>query len=419
MADSKNKGPEELGEAVGQKIDELFGGIFEDQPAKGSRDDGSTSRPSGPESRRPRLVDSTGRGTPASAVTPPQTPEAGRKGSDNLLDRVEALILELEWEMSHKTVEELSRQFDNLPNLIPTAGPARTALDMSQRVLQRFSNPDASPHPLLVKLLQDSVAVIKQVVTSEAISSPDKALMAKLANTYKQIMASRQLAAPAEAPPTMTPAAPQVALVLRDVAAALSSLEHLSQRLTTTLGAWRQAGQVSWQEVTLRLGKLDSLLSEKVDILTKAFRKLSQGDVVEQTGSGGVSQTQDRQKFGPDGLLLIAWHGVPLAVPSSMIAALHPVPRASAQQLIAKQVVTIGNVELKRLPLRKPTAPPQQTEPIPSWLIHLSIAGKDYFVLADRALGYRRTPKTMNIAVQNRIRIGNVSYAVLNPEGFR
>ena len=421
MGDAKkHKSPEELGDAVGQKIDELFGGLFEDDTTQVTQQSAEDI---------PMVSTTVARVEPEPAGEPAEEQPAPRSESirvetpppdsaEAFLDKLEALILDLEWEMNYKTVQQLAHNFENLLKRVPSVGPAKTAFEMSQRVLERFSDPGSSPHPLLVKLLHDSVAVIRDTMSPQAVGNANQTLMANLAGTYKQIMAGPKEVVPAAPLPQPQIQGPSMGDVLRDVEPVISSLEQLSQRLTKTLEVWRDAGELSVDEITMRLGKLDSLLSEKINFLGQTLKK------VDRSGSGTAGgivsglNMPDEHKY-PDGLLLIAWYSKPLAIPSTIISAFIPLAEGQAQQLVGKKTIALGNLELSKLPLSKPKTAKKKPDPIPSWLIHVSVKGREFFILADRALGFRRPPPGVDLSKESRIKIGNVSYTVLNPDKVR
>jgi len=395
--DKKKKTPEELGEAVGEKIEALFG------DTSGPVTDTDTAA-------MPQVP-----GSPAAPVRARE--RAGIQSLEDLLDRIEAVILNLEWEAKLETIRELATRFKELEPHFPGDSPARNVINMSNRVLQRYSSPGIPPHPMLVKLLQDSVGAVKQVHSSHGSRPPEKELMNGIAATYKQIAASAEAARVAQRAEDGKEALAYGSLV-GHVGSAVSSLDEVGQRLGRILGVLRQGGEMSEEEITRRLGTLGRLLSERVQRLSslhKQMSRLTPPREAEQLPAQGVLEDA---KSGPDGLLLVEWSRVPLAIPSSMISALYPLTKPQAEQFMGKASIVLANRSVPRLPLKRPRNSTQAATPIPSWLIHLSSAGKDFFLLADRALGYRRAPKGVDLSRENRIKIGNTAYSVLSQAPF-
>ena len=110
----------------------------------------------------------------------------------------------------------------------------------------------------------------------------------------------------------------------------------------------------------------------------------------------------------------IEWNGQPMAVPSSLIMALHPLTSSQAQQLRGKKSVVLAKRTIPRVPLSEPEGAAQDTKIVPSWLIHFSIGDREFFILADRALGYRRVPEGTDLSRQRRMKIGKTVYSILN-----
>lgn len=427
MADQpKYKSPEELGEAVGKKIEELFGGLFGDE--KPSEDSGPTAPPpasfvtppSRPSARAPEPSPGPAAApahqppkphraaTPISAPTgPPQAKSQGQSFED-VIEQIEILVLNMEWEVSPESVKGLSVHFKRMEGHFPKEGQARTILAMNQRVLQRFSAPEAVPHPALLKLLQESIGALKLIHSSKGRRPLNESLVAGLTSSYKEIMAATVHAV---AKPSSEVSAKPYAALVNNVGTAIHSLEEVSRRLARILGVLRQGGNMSGEEITRRLGTLESLLSEKVGQLSSYHRELA-----ESVPPAGQQQKAEPPE-GPDGLLLLMWSGLNLAVPSKMVAAIYPLTKTQAEQFSDKTSINLGSRPVKRLPLKKPAASPAHI--VPNWLVHLSRDQNDYFLLADRSLGFRRTPEGVDISQQSRLKLGPTVYVVLNEMVFR
>lgn len=442
---NRHKTPEELGEAVGKKIEELFGGIFGDEAPESpvppsdesrveSRESAARQRPSGPvlqpgspvQRKQPSTPPARPAPKPAVAPRPPDRPApaaAVQKGGgsfDDIVEQMEILILNLEWEVSPESVEGLIKKFKELEVCFPGAGQARTILAMNRRGLRRFASPGAVPHPSLIKLLQDSLAALKQINSSRGKRPPSDALIAGLSASYREIMSAAPVAEP---PKPARPASPDderrvYTTLVKNVGTAIHSIEEVSQRLARILGVLRQGGEMSTDEITRRLGTLEHLLAERVSQLSSFHKDLAGISVGIGNGRSGGAESR-KPETSPDGLLMVAWGGINLAIPSSAVAALYPLSKAQAQQFQDKQSITIGSRSIPRLPLKKPKAADQTGSPLSTWLVHLSQGNKDYFLLVDRSLGFRVAPKGMDIAQQTRIKIGPTAYALLNLANVR
>jgi hypothetical protein len=444
VADQKrHKTPEELGEAVGQKIEELFGGMFADEAPQDSGPPTETvqsgggrpmprQRPSAPpvqpgppvEEPKPAARPPKRAPSPPSQAKRPTQPEPRRKAGgafDDIVEQMEILVLNLEWEVSPESVNGLIQKFKELERFFPGAGQARTILAMNRRGLQRFASPEAVPHPSLVKLLQDSLAALKQINSSKGKRPPSDKLIAGLSSSYKEIMAAAapvsEIAEP-EAPGGVEDDRRAYLSLVKNVGTAVHSLQEVSQRLARILGVLRQGGEMSGEEITRRLGTLEHLLSERVGQLSSFHKELAKVPVsaggVPSDGAGGRNSASS-----PDGLLMVAWSGISLAIPSSTVAALYPISRAHAQQFADKPTITLGSRTIPRLPLKKPKGSDRAAQVIPTWLVHLSQGKKNYFLLVDKSMGFRVPPKGVDVSKQSRIKIGATSYALLNLANFR
>ncbi len=445
MADqNRHKTPEELGEAVGKKIEELFGGMFGDEEPQdaGSPSDapqvevrGTAARqgPSGPvlqpgspiERKEPAPPPRTSPMSPAKqrpleSPAPPTARKRAGETFDDIVEQMEILILNLEWEVSPESVEGLIKKFKELEKCFPGAGQARTILAMNRRGLRRFTGHDAVPHPSLVKLVQVSLAALKQINSSRGKRPPSDALIAGLSASYREIMAATPMDDGSEAP---KPAGADddrrvFTALMKNIGNAIHSLQEVSQRLARILGVLRQGGEMSSEEITRRLGTLEHLLSDRVGQLSSFHKELARVPVGVGNGRNG-DVGSDSPGTSPDGLLILAWGGINLAVPSSSVAALYPISKAQAQQFQTKQSITIGSRSIPRLPLKKPRGAGDAGSPLPAWLVHLSHADKEFFLLVDRSMGFRVTPSGMDISRQTRIKIGTASFALLNLANFR
>ncbi len=440
----KHKTPTELGEAVGRKIEELFGDLLGENsvaepihvtetPARSAAGDHplptepsvSTRMPtSGSQSSAPGkaagptrtvLKSSQNVNRPTGAAVPGY-PQGGKVSFDKIVERIEVLILNVEWEVSPEASSELVERLRALGNHFPENERARTILAMNNRVLRRFSGSDVTPHPLMVKLLEDSMAVLKSMYLSPGKSSQVETAMPVLNDTYKKIMASPspEVSAVGGAPGTKEKASiVEFESILNRVSVTIQSLEEVTRRLSRIGGALTQGAAISGPETARRLGTLENLVSQQVGQLSSLHRELAR--VGPTNGRQGISTGPGR----PDGLLTVLWEGTPLAISSSIVAALYPLTRTQAEQFKDKQSINLGSRVLRKLPVRKPPENKQQPGMIPSWLVHLNWRQKDHFLLIDRSLGFRRVPDGTDISAQTRIKFGPVSYSILSESTLR
>ncbi len=432
MAEWRNsKSPEELGEAVGAKIEELFGGLFGDEepspppesagsPKVQARRPGPTPSPrpvepplkppAAPKKRPIELTPPAKSGLHRDAKVP-RTPVVA------LIDHIEADVLNLEWEIETETIRGLLKKCKDLQTQFPQQGQARPILEMTNRLLSLYLNPDTTPPASAIKFLQDSVLALKRLVSTGRSTLPDEGMMAALTSDFKEILeAVKEIAATrsmAVSRPDLQAATDLYSSLLKKMSAAVQSLEEVAQRLARILAAWKQGKGMTPEDITRRLGTLSSLLVERSSELSAIRSDLAHINPAAISGTSAPLAV----KSGPDGLFLIVWQGTSLAIPTSHMAALYPLTRNNAEPLVGKSVITIGNQDLQRLPM-KAVRPP--TRPvIPTWLLHLKFVKRDFFVLADRALGYRSAPKGMDVGAQNRMKIGPTVYVVLNESSFR
>jgi hypothetical protein len=443
----KPKTPEELGEAVGKKIEELFGGMFQDEvppspqppaPAATTAPEISPQPPvtqtvqpvkkaAPPVPERievPAEPSSPDREAPPAAVAPPPSavPELGRAAASfqELIEQIEAIVLNLEWEMSQKSVTDLSGKLGEVEKFVPASGLLRNFLGMHQRVLARFDTPEAAPHPALLKLLTGSVAALKHLHASGGNEPLPSDLNEVLSEGYRTIMAvpASDLVAP---PPAQRPAemGPEKGLSgsINEVARRIRSLEEVSQRLSRIVGVLRQGGAMPGEEMTRRLGTLENLLATSVGQLSAAHGALAQEAA--SLGEGAAGTTTRDGKTGPTGVLMLIWGGAPLVVPAGAVLNAMPLTKAQAEQFKDKPAITIGNRSLPRLPLRRPQSADQKAPSLPGWFVHLAWDGKNYFLLADRSLGYRQIPASVDLESQGKVRIGSTFFSVLPLKRFR
>lgn len=457
MAEQKYKSPEELGEAVGRKIEELFGGLFADEspqeeqvsepqkpapsrspvtPVPAAKSVPTVSPPVAPAATPKPLPKTPVRETsrPSAPAAPPPKPVAPRPQPappaqkpavgappyasaqkvaapfDDIIEQVEVIVLNLEWEVSPESIRELFQKIKELERIFNTEGPARNILAMNMRILSRFDRPDSVPHPALLKLLQDSVAALKSLYAAPT-RPPNQALISSITNSYKQIMAA--VAATPPPVPKKAEAAgaepPEYGTVLNKVGGAVRSLEEVSQRLARILGVLRQGGDMSADEMTRRLGTLEHLLTERVGNLSSLHKELS---IMPRPASSGPTGDSS----GRSAVLMFLWEGFPLAVPSSFLAGLYPLAKAQAEQFKEKSDIAMGSLLLKRLPLRKPS---NASGALPAWLVHLSNGQKDYFIFGERLIGYRSVPQAADIANQARLKIGQTLYTLISRSMLR
>jgi hypothetical protein len=443
----KYKTPEELGNAVGMKIEELFGTIVADLPPEEPEPESTAQQPlkSVPEAPKkppapPRIAAVEQR--PPADHKPPQVkppakprPEATSTSAsastaqrnienscEELLERIEILVLNLEWEVSPESVREIFQRCTQLDRFFSHDQTARNILAMNRRVLPRFKGTDAVPHRSLLRLLQGSVTALRVIHSSQGRKRPADELMAAITKSYKEIVASPALQA---APTGVVDGAGEqtgrqryVSLVA-NVGGAIRSMDEVNRRLGKILGVLRQGGGMSGEEISRRLGTLEHLMAERVEQLSSFHTELTHISPPPESGPSGLASVPQGAQSGPDGLFMMLWGGASLAIPSSVVAAFYPLTKAQAEQFQDKPSLAIGGHTVKRLPLRKPQGVPAAVTPLPAWLVHLSSDQKDFFLLADRLLGFRKAPKGVDLAGQTRIKIGPTGYTLINKTIFR
>jgi hypothetical protein len=435
----KYKTPEELGNAVGMKIEELFGTIVADLPPDEPEPQPTAQQqtksvpeapkmPSAPPPKtaaeqrphaehKPQQVQPPPKSRPEATSTPASAPNAPRNienSCEELLERIEILVLNLEWEVSPESVREVFQRCTQLERFFSHDQTARNILAMNRRVLPRFKGTDAVPHRSLLRLLQGSVTALRSIHSSQGRKRPADELMAAITKSYKEIVSSP---APQAAPSRVVDGAGEqsgrqryVSLVA-NVGEAIRSIDEVNRRLGKILGVLRQGGGMSGEEISRRLGTLGHLMADGVEQLSSFHTELAHISPPAGLASGA--------KGGPDGLFMMMWGGASLAIPSSVVAAFYPLTKAQAEQFQDKPSIAIGGHTVKRLPLKKPLGLPTTVTALPAWLVHLSSDQKDFFLLADRLLGYRKAPKGLDIAGQTRIKIGPTGYTLINQTIFR
>ncbi|MGO9567140.1 MAG: hypothetical protein ACLP5H_06335 [Desulfomonilaceae bacterium] len=443
----KYKTPEELGNAVGLKIEELFGTIVADLPPEEPepqsraqepmksvpvapvmppappRDAAREQRP--PAEYKPQQARPLEKSQPR--VTSPSPSASNAQGNvgnscEELLERIEVLVLNLEWEASPESVREIFQRCTQLERFFSQDQSARNILIMNRRVLPRFKDPGAVPHRSLLRLLQGSVTALRSIYLSQGRKRPPEELMAAITRSYKEIASSPplQVAAPGRVAEAVEQNSRQryVSLVA-NLGESIRSIDEVNRRLGKILGVLRQGGGMSGEEISRRLGTLEHLMAERVEHLSSFHTELAHISPTTDGVPTGPDSLSQGTKGGPDGLFMMMWGGASLAIPSSVVAAFYPLTKAQAQQFQDKPSIAISGRPVRRLPLKKPQGARTEGTALPAWLVHLSSDQKDYFLLAERLLGYRKTPKGVDIAGQTRIKIGPNGYTLINQTIFR
>lgn len=403
--DKRNQSPEELGEAVGKKIEELFGGMFAD-------DIPSEKQASQPPPKQTSAQPAAKENAPVQSQSPleeeafktriepiEQSPE------QELVDQIDARVLQLEWEISEETVKDLLGLFKEMEKSLSEDPLVKTLVTMNMRVVQRIGAAGETPIPQCVKFLQDSVEALRYITGgANSIESPQKALN-ELKIQYQGIIAATP--EPGAAKPSDQ--TNQMPALVDNLGASTRSLHEISQRLSRILAVFRQGGDMSGEEITRRLGALEKILAENVNSISSIHKSLD--SIKNVTASGGKSHDE------PDGVLMIACGSSALAIPSSLVKALYPITPEQAKPLIGKSSVTLGAGPVPRLPIKIPQA--GQSKGPPSLLVHLNLSNREFFILADKGLGYRTAPAGVDLMKQTRVKIGVTNYAILNPMAMK
>jgi hypothetical protein len=100
------------------------------------------------------------------------------------------------------------------------------------------------------------------------------------------------------------------------------------------------------------------------------------------------------------------------------VTSVFPLSKTQAEQLKDKASIVLGGRSVQRLPLKKPPKA-AQSDTTPQWLVHVTVGKKDYFLMAERSLGYRKSPPSVDVSRQSRVQLGETSFAVLNKSSFR
>lgn len=442
----KYKTPEELGNAVGLKIEELFSTMITDLPPEQPEPQAPAreQRQSAPEAQKTQPAASRGAAgeqrqpaqhepqqakpsvksspvTTSASPSPASGPKKIGASCEELLERIEILVLNLEWEASPESVREIFQRCTQLEQFFSEDQTARNILAMNRRVLPQFKGPDSVPHRSLLRLLQSSVTALRSINSSHGRKRPAEEITAAITKSYKEIISSRPDLGRAPGPVSgaVKPNSQQryVSLVA-NLGGTIRSIDEVNRRLGKILGVLRQGGGMSGEEINRRLGTLEHLISERVEQLSSFHTELAHITPPPEGGPNGPASPSQDPNGGPDGLFLMMWGGAPLALPSSVVVAFHPLTKAQAQQFQDKPSMAIGGHPVQRLPLRKPQGGVEAAA-LPTWLVHLASDQKEFFLLADRLLGYRKTPKGVDIAGQTRIKIGPTGYTLINQTIFR
>jgi hypothetical protein len=205
-----------------------------------------------------------------------------------------------------------------------------------------------------------------------------------------------------------------VGALISHLSGAVNSLAEVGQRLARIRSTLSQGGEVSEEETARRLERVEKLFDDRFGQLSSLHSELTR---LASFGTSAPSSPEKRSDGGPpgsDGFLMIEWNGQPMAVPSSLIMALHPLTNSQAQQLKGKKNVILAKRTIPRAPLSEPKEAVQNEKILPSWLIHFAIGDREFFILADKALGYRRVPEGTDLSRQRRMKIGKTVYSILN-----
>jgi hypothetical protein len=420
--DRKNKSPEELGEAVGKKIEELFGGMFADDiPQRGSLTTSTVVSPGIPSqfpldsgADEPRTEWKTT--SPPAAKTQeswsldvpsqPRREVPQRSSFQDIIDRIDALIYHLEWEASPESVIEISEKLNEIEAYLPSTGPAKTILAMNRRILPRYSTPDSVPHPAFIKLLRDSIDAFKTVNESNGSKQPSQYLISQISAGYKSI--SNNVSPPLKvAGPENGKSSGKIMGLMTEFGGAIRLIEEVSRRLSRNLGTLRQGGVLSGEEITRRLGTIEHLLTERIGKLTSLHSQLAEVAQSESLGSNEFTA-----QSVPPQLVLMVWAGIPLAASNSIIAGIYPVSAQQVDQFVTKEIVTLGMTNIKRLHIKRPKG----TEGIkPAWLVHFCSGEKNFFLLPEKLAGIRKPPEGCDPLRDPRVKIGPTVYNIIYP----
>ncbi len=339
-----------------------------------------------------------------------------------ILERIEILMLKLEWEVNPESVREIFQRFMELEGFFSADRSALNILAMNRRVLPRFKDPGAVPHRSLLRLLQDSITALKAIHLSQGRQRPSEKLIASITNSYKEIVSSPPVSGAASKSmggTTEQGNRQRYASLISEFGGSIRSINEVNHRLGRILGVLRQGGGMSGEEISRRLGALEHLIAERVEHLSAVHKEL----VHIGTPTGSIAAESGHNPQGgearPDGLLMITWGGAYLAIPSSIVAALYPLSKAQTQQLQHKSSIVIGGRTVQRIPLKKPQGAQAEATTLSAWLTHISWDRNDYFLLADKVLGYRKTPEGVDIAGQTKIKIGPTGYTLIDRKILR
>jgi hypothetical protein len=138
----------------------------------------------------------------------------------------------------------------------------------------------------------------------------------------------------------------------------------------------------------------------------------------------GAAEGPPKSQPAPDeaqreGLLLVDSQGSAIAAPASLIAAMYPLGKQQSEQFLGKSAIMLGNRQVPRLPLKRPQLKAGETPIRPNWLVHLVFGEKEYFLLAERTLGFRKAPKNMDASKDTKVKFGATVYFLLTKAVFR
>jgi hypothetical protein len=155
---------------------------------------------------------------------------------------------------------------------------------------------------------------------------------------------------------------------------------------------------------------LEGLLSDRMEKISSFHKALAR--VAPPESSSTI-------RSGAQGVVMVVWEGTPLAIPATAVTVLFPLTKVQAEQFAGKSTLTLSSREIRRLPLKSPAGSERRGRPLPSWLVRLAWSGKEFFLLAEKSLGYRQMPEGVDLSRDKQIKIGATSLAVLNLAAFR
>ena len=289
VSEKKYKTPDELGEAVGLKIEELFGTMVHDLPPEEPEPQSTVQEQREKVPVAPTSPPSTPGSTPREArsprgsiaASPPSSASNAQKKAGNtcaeILERIEILMLKLEWEVNPESVREIFQKFMELERFFSADRSALNILAMNRRVLPRFKDPEAVPHRSLLRLLQDSITALKGIHSSQGRQRPSEKLMASITNSYKEIVSSLPVSGAASKSMGETKeqgSRQRYVSLIANFGGTIRSINEVNRRLGKILGVLRQGGGMSGEEISRRLGALENLIAERVEHLSTFHNEL-------------------------------------------------------------------------------------------------------------------------------------------------